>query len=502
MLRKWLISPLLQCHLFSRCQTLEDVPGSVRSVTGLLPAVQRREGDSQSPRAARLVDEVRRMSERREGWPEKLGAVRPGRRCGREKLMARSCKFQAESVIRLISSRSLADCEAACRAESGCSSLTFHPQGGAGVSLASPCLLVRECRETVWCRDCLSLTLTNCQAEPLTARPLLTVKEEEDSSRPHSAALLVAGGHSGDSVRQVELVSSQGGRCYRELREMPEPRSRAVAGAVGGGKVVVCGGSSARERYSSSCDQLDLRTGDWSRSGERMVRGREDAGLSELEEGRLVVTGGWDGRALLDSVELWSSQYGAWQEVRGWRLTRARYQHCATSLGNTVIIAGGYPTLRLVQVLSLEGGDWQGWRQLQSMREGRVAHGCAVASISGSPRLIISGGQNGGEFLSSVESLALAGSQAGTWSSLASLPLPRRHHMMTSLAGGSLLVVGGDTASFSPQRANTFTLPSQLLRLDLEEDRGGWNNTGHLLSPRTLMAAAVVDQKFCTENLF
>ena len=115
-------------------------------------------------------------------------------------------------------------------------------------------------------------------------------------------------------------------------------------------------------------------------------------------------------RQVLDSVELHHSHYPAWQEMEGWRLTRARYQHCATALGQTVIIAGGYPTLRLVQVLSLEaGGDWQGWTRLQDMRGGRVSHGCAVATISGVPRLIISGGQRGGfsELLSSQLPLGL-----------------------------------------------------------------------------------------------
>ena len=131
-----------------------------------------------------------------------------------------------------------------------------------------------------------------------------------------------------------------------------------------------------------------------------------------------------------------------------------------------------------------------------------MGHGCAVASISGTPSLVISGGQNGGLFLSTVESLALAGSEAGTWSSLADLPLPRRNHIMTSLGGGSLLVAGGETATFSPQRGFTYKLVSQLVRLDLTEVSGGWNTTGHLLSPRTVMAAAVVDQKYCTEQLF
>ena len=264
-----------------------------------------------------------------------------------------------------------------------------------------------------------------------------------------------------------------------------------MAGAVGAGKVLGCGGRSGREKYSSSCHQLDLRTGDWT-VGERMIRGREDAGVSVLEGGRMVVTGGWDGHSLLDSVELYHSHYGAWQEVTGWRLTRARYQHCATALGQTIIIAGGYPTQRLVQALSLQEGEWQGWTQLQDMTVGRVAFGCAVATISGTPSLFLSGGQSGGRLLSSVESLALAGSEAGTWTRLADLPLPRRHHIMW-VSPPRLLVVGGDTATYT-QRSQL----SQLVSLHLEDDGGGWNITGHLISPRTVMAAAVVEEKYCT----
>ena len=156
--------------------------------------------------------------------------------------------------------------------------------------------------------------------------------------------------------------------------------------------------------------------------------------------------------------------------MEGWRLTRARYQHCATALGQTVIIAGGYPTLRLVQALSLEaGGDWQGWTRLQDMRGGRVAHGCAVAQISGRPSLVISGGQSGGFSLSSVESLALTGSQAGTWSLLADLPLARRHHIMTQVGPARLVVAGGQT--------------SQVISLNLEEEGAGWNTYRFSVSP-------------------
>ena len=100
------------------------------------------------------------------------------------------------------------------------------------------------------------------------------------------------------------------------------------------------------------------------------------------------------------------------------------------------------------------------------MRTGRVAHACAVTSLGGRHALVVSGGQNGGEFLSSVEALALGGGevscdwpgpghvtpsspligrQAGGWVPLPALLQPRRNHALT-LLGGALAVVSGDTA--------------------------------------------------------
>ena len=199
----------------------------------------------------------------------------------------------------------------------------------------------------------------------------------------------------------------------------------------------------------------------------------------------------------IDNAKVYNSEYSGWQEATGWRLTTARYQHCATRLGNSIILAGGYPTLRLVQSLSLDRGDWRGWASLQPLRGGRVAHGCTVASLAGVPHLIVSGGQNGGEFLSSVEALPLGGEDGGDWRALSPPPLPRRNHIMMTVAG-SLLVAGGDTASYSPQRGFTYHLLPQIETLELEHQDRGWSTTARLLSPRTVMTAAVIEQKYCS----
>ena len=93
---------------------------------------------------------------------------------------------------------------------------------------------------------------------------------------------------------------------------MPRPVSRGVAGALGG-RVLVCGGRGEGAGHLAACHHLHLASSTWGR-GPGLARGREDAASAVLG-GLMVVTGGWDGARLLDSVEVFSSEAEQWQEV-------------------------------------------------------------------------------------------------------------------------------------------------------------------------------------------
>ena len=250
-------------------------------------------------------------------------------------------------------SQDLSVCEAACRSDPDCKGFTFHGQGGGGLVYSSPCVLVTSCRveDSRWCRDCVSLIIGGCRHEEevrMTSQRRMWLDEDIDDE--DGQVVLLLGGFALDHVHHVESVSVA--PCPVSVQDMTEPVSRAVAGTLGD-KVMVCGGRSREEMYTSRCHQLDLTTWAWSQ-GESLKQGREDAASIVLGEDLMVVTGGWDGERLLDSVELFSGKRRVWQEVDGWRLTEARYQHCSVAVGRSIIIAGGYPTLRKVEILSLD----------------------------------------------------------------------------------------------------------------------------------------------------
>ena len=140
------------------------------------------------------------------------------------------------------------------------------------------------------------------------------------------------------------------------------------------------------------------------------------------------------------------------------------------------------------------------------MRGGRVAHACAVTEVGDSHILVVSGGQNGGEFLSSVQALTIHDDPQlqAQWFALPDLLQPRRNHILTILAG-SLYVIGGDTAIYEPIGGFLYQLVPEIETFKIHEDndiasqnKDSWVLASEtLLTPRTVMSYSLIKRKFC-----
>ena len=140
------------------------------------------------------------------------------------------------------------------------------------------------------------------------------------------------------------------------------------------------------------------------------------------------------------------------------------------------------------------------------MRGGRVAHACAVTEVRDSHILVVSGGQNGGEFLSSVQALTIHDDPQlqAQWFALPDLLQPRRNHILTILAG-SLYVIGGDTAIYEPIGGFLYQLVPEIETFKIHEDndiasqnKDSWVLASEtLLTPRTVMSYSLIKRKFC-----
>ena len=137
-----------------------------------------------------------------------------------------------------------------------------------------------------------------------------------------------------------------------------------------------------------------------------------------------------------------------------------------------------------------------------------MAHGCAITNVGGRHVLILAGGQNGGEFLTSVEALPLYQDDNidTDWFALPDLLQPRRNHALTVMAG-SLFVIGGDTAVYEPMVGFLYQLVSQIETLKMtvededDDDEVQWKvSPFKLRSPRTVMSHIVIHDKYCHHN--
>ena len=188
-------------------------------------------------------------------------------------------------------------------------------------------------------------------------------------------------------------------------------------------------------------------------SGPRLVPARRDFCATELPDGSILVTGGFDssGNPLTSTAVL---KAGAPRWIEGPALSVPRAHHTATLLedGSVLIAgglsAGGLATARMERIWPTpEGGSPPRIETVaSSLRHERWAH---TATLLVDGRVLVVGGfraSRNGSPTSSVELLQVGERSIGVPSAPLSLTTPRAGHSATLLPSGLLLVAGGLTS--------------------------------------------------------
>jgi len=158
------------------------------------------------------------------------------------------------------------------------------------------------------------------------------------------------------------------------------------------------------------------------------------AGVAHPANGRLYVCGGFDGRALSSSVEVYDPNTGRWSYVPA--MGKGRYGHAAVVLNGLVYAIGGSDgDTRLVEAFDPETDTWRQVAPLNSARRFTAA-----AVIDG--KIYAVGGRDAQrQDLSSVE---VYDPSFDTWTPVAPMSTARKQHGVAVL-GGKLYAVGGHT---------------------------------------------------------
>jgi len=288
--------------------------------------------------------------------------------------------------------------------------------------------------------------------------------------RLRDGRVLVVGGENSlkIGVNTAEVYNPRMGR-WTSTSPMNFARINPTATLLKNGKVLVVGGYTV-DSYCcplASAEIFDPTTGTFATTG-FMAAGRRNHTATRLEDGRVLVTGGYngldgniDGSGNMNAPEIYDPVTGTFDSTDG--MSSARRFPTATMLSNgRVLIAGGYGGNNA----ALASADTYKSRTAEFISNGsmQTPRGRHTAALLPNGDVLIAGGYDGvGTAFASAE---LYNPLSGRFSSTASMATARWRHEATRLLNGNVLITGGSDGTTSVASAELYSAALYIRRPD------------------------------------
>ncbi len=294
------------------------------------------------------------------------------------------------------------------------------------------------------------------------AAPLPAPRDHHTATLLQSGEVLVTGGGqgseisvpTGDKTLASALLYDPKKNEWREVGSMSSSRAGHRAALLDDGRVLVVGGGAV---VGYSCAQIhpnctiatslgsaeiyDPATGTWSPTGS-LSQPRLAFSLNLTPAG-VVASGGAAENHGLESVEIFDPAANAWHP--GPKLNGQRLYHSAALLGERLVVAGGkianVAPITSVDVLDPSASKWTAGASLDEARTG--ASFVALQSGNG---LIVAGNDQIGK-VPFIAQASIYDPTNDAWTAIEPLQQGRYSQGSVLLADGSVLVIGGRTAS-------------------------------------------------------
>ncbi len=248
--------------------------------------------------------------------------------------------------------------------------------------------------------------------------------------------LLICGGGYTDTCELINLASSAS--TCKNPPNYPAKVFEAIGGLGFKGNPILCGG--LQNAYSNKC--YSLENNEWVSSAS-MNSVRVEAAAAQLQDGKILVTGGYDASfSDLNSAEMLTEE--GWESnIPSLPVTINR--HCMVTVNSTtVMVIGG----------SQNDQYWSGntfyftfgeesWTEGPELKNKRRYHICGkIRRNKESPEMsiIVAGGLDGSSTLSSVEILD---EDSNEWQAGPELPFGIGYSQMVEDQNGGVVLIGG-----------------------------------------------------------
>ncbi len=254
--------------------------------------------------------------------------------------------------------------------------------------------------------------------------------------------LLICGGNnpSTDTCEVINLASSAS--TCQNPPNYPAKVYRAIGGLGFKGNPILCGGLQ-NGAYSNKC--YSLENNEWVSSAS-MNSVRVAAAAAQLQDGKLLVTGGFDDSGSdLNSAEILTEE--------GWEsnipsLPVTIYAHCMVTVNSTTVMAiGGTQNNQYSGKTFYFTVGEESWTEGPELKSKREWHSCGKIrrnKESQEMSIIVAGGYGGGSYLSSVEILDEGSNE---WQTGPELPFGIWFSQMVEDQNGGVVLIGGYSPS-------------------------------------------------------
>jgi len=271
---------------------------------------------------------------------------------------------------------------------------------------------------------------------------------------------LITGGFNDDAKRSVEIYSTDGS-CHMTLPSLPDDRTDHTVDFVDG-HVLLCGG----DYTQTDCIELHTDQMWYPHSTTNQVRYDHS---SVVTFGQLTLLGG----RYSTTESLSPSNGNTWSD--GYPLLEKTRYACTVKVSpDSYIIIGGqnFPN-HVIQYNATNGESGR----LQNLQTGRWLHGCTLAQNNSFTGVLVAGGYDTGDELSSTELFQF---DDGRWQEVGNLNTAR-HSLELVQLDAKVLAMGGNAAESSLDTVEAFDMKTM-----------EWSFTRQLHHPRASHAVTTV----------
>ena len=279
--------------------------------------------------------------------------------------------------------------------------------------------------------------------------------------------VLVAGGFQGNhQVANAELYDPSTG-TWAATGAMTKPRSGQTATLLRDGQVLVAGGrcnpghtcAGTVVNTLRSAELYDPATGTWTRTGS-MEFGRQYAAATPLQDGKVLVAGGFNGCddgfcSENSTAELYSPATGTWASTGSMHTAREEFSATLLRDGQVLAEGGTLECGRCGFVTRYSSAELYNpatgtWRRTAPMAAKRVGQ---TATLLRNGWVLVAGGGS--------KTAEIYEPQRALWVSPGSMSTVRSYAAAALLANGQVLVTGGDGPDGQPQASAEEFLPGR-----------------------------------------